>query len=245
MGAKVFLALASWLVANAARAEDMPDGFVHLRAVAPEIAEDIRYAAAFNFTGQAVPGYESAECILTRSAATALSEVEHHLNRSGYGLVVFDCYRPRRAVLHFVQWAGSDADQALKPVFFPDVEKRELMARGYIASRSAHSRGSTVDVGLRRLSDAAPSPTTEAGRCDGPFERRPRDTSLDLGTSFDCFSPKSAMSSGGIGKGALENRNVLRDAMVRFGFRGYEREWWHYTLAKEPYPKTEFDFVIR
>jgi D-alanyl-D-alanine dipeptidase len=241
------LALATALLAaglSPAQAEPLPPGFVWLRELAPTIPQDIRYATPFNFTGKPVPGYGRAECVLARAAADALIRAEKRLAQQGYGLKLFDCYRPTRAVAAFSDWVKRPGVPELGRIFHPGIAKGELVARGYIAGNSSHSRGSTVDVGLVRAGEAA-SPTPEdAGPCDSPFSTRPRESSLDLGTSFDCFSVKSALGHPGITAEARRNRAILAAAMNAEGFRGYSKEWWHFTLAKEPFPRTPFDFVI-
>jgi D-alanyl-D-alanine dipeptidase len=230
--------------AHAKAGEALPDGFIRLREIAPGIRQDIRYASAFNFTGAAVAGYGRADCVLTQAAGQALIRVEARLGTSGYALKLFDCYRPARAVRAFLAWTQDGKASDLGRIFHPDIAKDMLVARGFIASVSSHSRGSTVDVGLvSRFEPALPTPTG-GSRCDGPLQQRPQETSLDLGTSFDCFSAKSAGRDPSVGPDALRHRRILRDAMKAEGFRGYGREWWHFTLANEPFPKTIFDFAI-
>lgn len=234
------LVLASRLV----NAEPLPASFVRLRDLAPTIAQDIRYATPFNFTGVAVPGYDRGECVLTREAATALIRAEKRLARQGYGLKLFDCYRPARAVAAFNDWVKRPGAADLGRIFHPGIARGDLVAKGYIAGNSSHSRGSTVDVGLISAGEAALPTPTDAGPCDSPLAVRPRESSLDLGTSFDCFSEKSALRHPGVTAEARRNRETLAAAMSAEGFRGYGKEWWHFTLAKEPFPKTPFDFAI-
>jgi D-alanyl-D-alanine dipeptidase len=228
----------------AAADNGLPTGFVRLRAIAPEIAQDIRYATPFNFTGAPVPGYARAECVLTHEAAAALVRVEARLKAQGYGLKLFDCYRPARAVRAFLDWGKAKAPAALASTFHPDVPRGELVSRGFIGAMSSHSRGSTVDVGLIGTGEPALPTPSEGGRCDGAFAQRPAESSLDLGTSFDCFSEKSAGAYPDLGAEVRRHRDALREAMRHEGFRGYGKEWWHFTLAKEPFPKTLFDFPI-
>ena len=226
-------------------ADDLPDAFVRLRDAAPYIRQDIRYAGRFNFLGEVAPGYDRAECILTKKAAEALIGVERRLNEQGLALKVYDCYRPTTAVDYFDSWVGAGPESRLKHVFYPQVERGDLIALGYIASRSGHSRGSTVDVGLVRLADAQFPTPDDAGACDGPMDSRPRESSLDMGTSFDCFSARSAFSASDVSAEAHANRTKLRSAMAQYGFNPYEPEWWHFTLNAEPYPETYFDFPVR
>ena len=233
--------LAAPLVAGAT---EPPQGFVRLRSLAPSIQQDIRYATAFNFTAKIVPGYTAAECVLTRKAAEALHRAESKLNETGYGLKVFDCYRPVRAVRSFERWMDGTSGDQYAGVFYPTLDRKNLAALGYIAKKSSHSRGSTVDIGLVKTAEPPlPTPST-TGRCDGPFRDRPHESSLDLGTSFDCFSALSALANGRAGPTARTNRNLLRAAMLAAGFKGYAREWWHFTLVDEPFPNTEFDFEV-
>lgn len=231
------------LIASA-QAEPLPPGFVRLRELAPAIRQDIRYATPFNFTGAAVAGYGGAECVLTHQAAAALIRVEARLARQGHGLKLFDCYRPARAVLAFNNWVKDRSGRELGRIFHPGIARADLVARGFIAANSSHSRGSTVDAGLVRA-DEPPLPTPgEAGACDGPFAARPAESSLDLGTSFDCFSGKSALAFPQLAPAARRNRDILAAAMKAEGFRGYGKEWWHFTLAKEPFSQTAFDFPV-
>ncbi len=185
---------------------------------------DARYFGHNNFVGRRIDGYEAPLCLLTRQAARALGAVQRDLAARGLGLKVFDCYRPVRAVAHFVRWARDPRDQARKHEFYPEVEKRDLFRAGYISSRSGHSRGSTVDLTLVRLTDG---------------------TELEMGSPFDFFGAISGRGHRGIPPEARENRAILASAMRRRGFVGYEKEWWHFTLANEPYPRSYFDFPVR
>ncbi|WID99041.1 M15 family metallopeptidase [Bosea vestrisii] len=243
---RIVVALASTglLAWEACAADALPAGFVRLRELAPAIAQDMRYATPFNFTGAAVPGYGRSECVLTRAAADALIRAEKRLTGQGYGLKLFDCYRPARAVAAFTDWVKQPGGQDLGRIFHPGIARGDLVAKGYIVGNSSHSRGSTVDVGLVHAGGAASPTPVDAGPCDGPFSTRPRESSVDLGTSFDCFSEKSALGHSGITAEARRNRATLAAAMSAEGFRGYSKEWWHFTLAKEPFPKTPFDFVV-
>lgn len=240
----VRLALVAFSPLPATALENPPPGFVRLREIAPGIAQDIRYATPFNFTAAPVAGYGRAECVLTRAAGEALARVEARLRPRGYGLKLFDCYRPARAVAAFMIWGKDRAAADLRGIFHPDVAKADLVARGFIAAMSSHSRGSTVDVGLIGLGAPALPTPAKGGRCDGPFSQRPAESDLDLGTSFDCFSERSAGAYRGVGADALSHREILRDAMKAEGFAGYSKEWWHFTLAGEPFPRTIFDFPI-
>ena len=244
IGKRVLAAALLAFASYPANAEPLPAGFVRLRELAPTIVQDIRYATPFNFTGAVVPGYGRGECVLTRAAADAVIRVEKRLARQGYGLKLFDCYRPARAVATFNDWVKRPGAADLDRIFHPGIARGDLVAKDYIAGNSSHSRGSTVDVGLVRAGEAALLTPADAGPCDGSLAIRPRESSLDLGTSFDCFSEKSALRHPGVTAEARRNRETLAAAMSAEGFRGYGKEWWHFTLAKEPFPKTPFDFAI-
>lgn len=206
------------------RIERRPDTFVDAASIAPGLIVKMRYATAHNFVGAPIDGYENPICYLTRPAAAALALVVKDLEARGLTLKAYDCYRPQRAVAHFVRWARNLADQGMKDEFYPHVDKRTLFRDGYIASHSGHSRGSTIDLTLARSGNGEP---------------------LDMGTPFDFFSPRSWPSSRGVGAEAQRNRMLLAQAMERRGFRPYDKEWWHFTLRHEPYPQTYFDFPVR
>jgi D-alanyl-D-alanine dipeptidase len=213
------------LVTHAAQAQaPLPPGFVDAGAVVDGLVVDMRYFGDKNFVGERIDGYERARCVLSAPAASALVTVQRDLAARGLGLKVFDCYRPQRAVAHFVRWAQRIDDVKRKREFYPDVDKRDLFKEGYIAERSGHSRGSTVDLTLVRRAD---------GR------------ELDLGSPFDFFSPKSWPSDMTVGAQAQANRALLAAAMTRAVFRPYDKEWWHFTLVDEPFPDTYFDFPVR
>jgi len=201
--------------------------FVDVRSLDPSIAADMRYAGGENFVGEPIDGYEAPKCLLSRVAAEALVEVQSILRDDGFGLLVFDCYRPQRGVDHFVRWAKDTTDLRTKAEYYPNVRKSRLFEDGYIASRSGHSRASTVDLTMLR--------------------RRPDDSveALDMGTPFDFFDPRSHTESPDITPEQRANRLRLRDAMQEGGFRNYSAEWWHYTMRDEPYPDEYFDRPIR
>jgi D-alanyl-D-alanine dipeptidase len=213
------------LLASSAQAEmAVRAGFVDAAGVVAGLAVDMRYFGEDNFVGARIDGYERPRCLLTRRAAAALAAVQADLSAAGLGLKVFDCYRPRRAVAHFLRWARDLSDQKRKADFYPDIDKSQLFRLGYIAARSGHSRGSTVDLTLVRRAD---------GR------------ELNMGTRFDFFGRQSWPSDRSVGEEARANRAQLAASMRRRGFLAYFKEWWHFTLAHEPYPSTHFDFVVR
>lgn len=205
-------------------AAELPSGFVYLDEVDRSIATEARYATANNFVGRPVDGYELERIILTRRAAEALRRVQSDLARQGYGLKVFDAYRPQRAVNHFVRWTRDSGDTKTKNEYYPEIRKSLLLRRGYIAGRSGHSRGSTVDLTLVVLDSG---------------------DEVDMGTPFDFFGTESAHSSRAVTPGHQANRRLLREAMSKRGFDSYHREWWHYTLRNEPFPGQYFDFPVR
>jgi zinc D-Ala-D-Ala dipeptidase len=223
-----------------------PAGFVYLRDVDGTIPQDIRYAGVHNFTGRPVTGYDAAECVLTKAAALALKGAQQALAARGLSLLVWDCYRPLRAVTAFMQWIAA-GDARMKAEFYPATEKRDLVPRGYVATRSAHSRGSTVDVGLAPAGIGhvpAWDPAQPLQPCTAPKGVRFEDGTVDLGTGFDCFDERARFAHSGVGATARSNRALLREIMVRHGFRPYEGEWWHFRLGAEPYPHGAFDFAI-
>ena len=216
-------ALIAACCAHAALAQERPAAFVDVATVVPGLVVDMRYAGAHNFVGRPLDGYAAPRCLLTKPAADALAQVARDLKPRGLVIKVFDCYRPVRAVANFIRWARDLRDQAAKAEFYPDVDKRTLFRDGYIASRSGHSRGSTLDLTLAQADGAE----------------------LDMGTHFDFFSPKSWPADPTVTPTQHANRMLLAAAMARRGFRPYDREWWHFTLRGEPFPQTYFDFVVQ
>ncbi len=200
-----------------------PSGFVLLADQVPQIVQEIRYYSTYNFIGDRIEGYEEPCALLTREAARALRAVSGELIVQGYRLKVFDAYRPACAVRSFVLWGLEDRDIRMKEYFYPELEKQELFARGYIASRSSHCRGSTVDLTLLDM---------KSGK------------EVDMGGPFDLFSEISHPDYRGITEEQFANRMILRDAMLRGGFLPFDCEWWHFTLAEEPYPDTYFEFPV-
>jgi len=240
------IAMASVFAVSPAQSETpLPDGFVHLRTVAPDILQDMRYAGTHNFVGRPIEGYDAAECILSRSAAEALARAQVEFLARGLTIQVFDCYRPARAVGDFVQWAEALDDVAMKAEFYPRVDKSELFDRGYIAFKSGHSRGSTVDLTLRPVSASTlPQWSTDGPLVDCVAPDRYQDGSLDFGTGYDCFDIKAHHGAAGISPEATRNREVLASVLGEHGFAPYQEEWWHYTLKDEPFAETYFEFPI-
>ncbi|HUY10696.1 MAG TPA: M15 family metallopeptidase [Candidatus Dormibacteraeota bacterium] len=194
----------------------LPSGFVYLANVVPQIREDIRYAGTHNFTGARVPGYDAPACILTLRAAHALEQAERRLLAHYLTLRVYDCYRPQAAVDAFVRWSKRAGDPQSKAEYYPNVHKDQLFAEGYIAAKSAHSRGSTVDLTI-----------------DG----------LEMGTPFDYFDALAHVDAP-VPTQARANRMLLSEVMERAGFKPYPEEWWHFSLIEEPFPDRYFNFPV-
>jgi zinc D-Ala-D-Ala dipeptidase len=228
--------------------EHRPEDFVELKSVAPSIIVDIRYSGSHNFVGRPIPGYDADKCLLTRPAAEAVANVQHQLTAFGLSLLVYDCYRPQRAVDYFVKWAAGSSDNSMKNEFYPHLKKDDLFKDGYIASPSSHSRGSTLDltiVPMPRSNIEVYAPGDPLTACDEQVASRFRDGSLDMGTGYDCFDPKAHLTASGLTSQQRVNRMLLATLMGQAGFAGYQNEWWHFTLRNEPYPNTYFDFPIR
>jgi zinc D-Ala-D-Ala dipeptidase len=240
--------LAVLLALAAPAPADRPSGFVELDRVDPTILHDMRYAARYNFVGRRIDGYRDPVCILHRRAARALERAQAELRPRGYSLKVYDCYRPQRAVDQFARWAAKPADDKMKREFYPHVDKSQLFDRGYIAHRSGHSRGSTVDLTLVRL-PPKPQPRWTRKRfglvlCYAPRARRYPDNSVSMGTAYDCFDPRAHTLDPRISSRPRRNRRLLKRTLERAGFEDYANEWWHFTLANERYPGTYFDFPV-
>ncbi len=221
----LWLALAA-PVSLAQTTAPLPGGFVYLDRVIPEIVIDLKYYGTHNFVGERIDGYLQPRCILTKEAAAALKKVQEELKPFGLGLKVFDAYRPQRAVDHFVRWAENKADVRMKDEFYPRVPKDKLFTEGYIAARSSHSRGSTVDLTI------LPLPPEEGKE-------------LDMGKGFDFFGPESWPQHRALPPSQRALRMLLHVLMKKHGFASYEQEWWHFTLKNEPFPDTYFNFPVQ
>lgn len=200
----------------------LPEGFVYVKDVIPAVQEDIRYAGSHNFVGCPVDGYFAPRAVLRREAALALKAAAEAFAKKGYGLLIYDAYRPQRAVDHFVRWAQDESDTKMKAEFYPTLEKSELFPKGYIAVRSGHSRGLTVDLTL----------TDAQGK------------EIDMGGEFDWFSKISSHDYADLTPQQKENRRLLRRGMEAAGFGAYSEEWWHYTLQNAPATQEYYDFPI-
>lgn len=198
-------------------------GFVEIADVVPDVILEIRYYSTFNFIGDRIDGYLKPTAFLTKEAAAALKRASDEFVKQGYRLKIYDAYRPQMAVDHFVRWAKDIEDQRMKKVFYPKVSKAKLFDLGFIAEHSGHSRGSTVDLTLFDM----------ARGCD-----------VDMGGPFDYFGNISHFENADLTDEQRANRCLLRDVMTYAGFIPYEKEWWHFTLADEPYPDTYFAFPV-
>lgn len=202
----------------------LPEGFVYLDDIDNSIKTELRYFTNNNFIGKKIDGYNNSCLIVTKKTAEALKEVQRILMGKGMSLKIFDAYRPQQAVDHFVKWAKDINDTLMKKEYYPNVPKSELFKRGYIASKSGHTRGSTVDLTIVDLTN---------------------NKELDMGSPYDYFGEESHPFYKNITKKQKENRLYLREVMLLCGFVPYENEWWHFTLNNEPFPKTYFNFPIQ
>ncbi|MBQ7586205.1 MAG: M15 family metallopeptidase [Desulfovibrionaceae bacterium] len=198
--------------------------FVLLTDVVPDAILEIRYYSTYNFVGDRIAGYEEPLALLTKEAALALKQVSDDLKAKGYRLKIFDAYRPQMAVNHFMEWAKDLKDTRMKSYFYPELDKSVLFAQGYIAEKSGHSRGSTVDLTLFDM---------KTGK------------EVDMGGTFDYFGLRSHPDFKNLTKEQYEARMILREAMLSHGFKPLAEEWWHFTLKNEPYPHTYFTFPVK
>ena len=208
--------------AQKSNSPDDSTGFVVLSDVVPDIIQEIRYYSTYNFVGERINGYEQPCALMTREAAEALKKVSDEVKQMGYRLKIYDAYRPQMAVDHFVRWAEKISDTRMKQYFYPEVDKTKLFDEGYIDAKSGHSRGSTVDLTLFDM---------KTGK------------EVDMGGTFDYFGEKSHPDYKKITKQQYKNRMILRNAMIKHGFKPLDTEWWHFTLKDEPYPDTYFTFT--
>ncbi|TXE16682.1 M15 family metallopeptidase [Psychroserpens burtonensis] len=201
----------------------LPDGFVYVKDIIPDLNVQLRYFSTHNFVGDTIAGYKGNRLILTKQSAEALKKVQNDLQDQNLCLMVYDGYRPQRAVNHFSRWANDLNDTLQKREFYPKVNKRHLFRDGYIASRSGHSRGSTLDL------------TIIDGNTNEP---------IDMGSPYDFFGKESWVDYPDLTKIQLANRQLLQNIMLKHNFRNYPKEWWHFTLRWEPFPETFFDFEV-
>ena len=219
----ILLCIALGFAFSVQEKETLPDGFIYVKEIIPDIDVELRYFSSHNFVGDTITGYKSNTLILTKEAAEALKKVEDELQQQNLCLRVYDAYRPQRAVNHFMRWAKDLNDTINKQEFYPDVEKRHLFREEYIATRSGHSRGSTIDL------------TIIDGNTNEP---------LDMGSPYDFFGKESWVAHPDLNSTQRANRDLLQKVMLKHNFRNYPKEWWHFTLRWEPFPKTYFDFEV-
>ena len=198
-------------------------GFVNISEAVPDAILEIRYYSTYNFVGDRIDGYEEPMAFITKEAAMKLKEASDELVSKGYRLKIYDAYRPQSAVTHFVRWAKDTNDTRMKDFFYPELQKDQLFPQGYIAEHSGHSRGSTVDLTL--------------------FDMK-TEKDVDMGGTFDYFGQESHPDYKNITEEQYANRMLLREVMLRHGFKPLDEEWWHFTLANEPYPDTYFTFPV-
>lgn len=198
-------------------------GFVMVADVVPDVIQEIRYYTTYNFVGERIDGYDAPVALMTKEAAQALKDASDKFREDGYSIVIYDTYRPQEAVSHFERWAKDLDDTKMKKYFYPEKDKSVLFKEGYIASKSGHSRGSTIDMSLVNMTTGE---------------------EIDVGSHFDYFGEISHHNSDKVTKTQYHNRQYIKRIMEASGFNSYAEEWWHYTLANEPYPDTYFDFPV-
>ena len=221
--AAAFLLLSCGKAAEVSPTDDRSD-FVLLTDAVPDAILEIRYYGTYNFVGTRIDGYEAPIAMLTKKAAKALKAVSDDVMAKGYRLKIYDAYRPQKAVDHFVRWAADVADTTMKYCFYPNLDKSVLFEQDYIMAKSGHTRGSTVDLTLFDMATGK---------------------ELDMGGTFDWFGEESHPDYRGITDEQYAHRMILRTAMLSHGFKPLDSEWWHFTLADEPYPDTYFTFPLR
>jgi len=219
----LYLVFTALVVFSFKQKQDLPEGFVYAKTVIPDLDVELRYYTSNNFVGDTIDGYKSNRLIITEGTAEKLKLVQDELQQQNLCLKVYDGYRPQRAVNHFIRWARDLNDTINKQEYYPNVNKRNLFKAGYIASRSGHSRGSTLDLTIIDGNTGIP---------------------LDMGSPFDFFGEQSAVDYDGITDTQKANRQLLKTVMLKHNFRNYPTEWWHFTLRWEPFPKTYFDFEV-
>jgi|TARA_B110000090_G_scaffold53991_1_gene61716 D-alanyl-D-alanine dipeptidase len=220
---KSFIIFFTVLISSQISSQTLPKGFSYVSEIDATIKKELRYGTSNNFIGKPIDGYLKDSLIISKPAAKALKEIQTKLMLSGLSLKIFDAYRPQQAVDHFVRWAKVMNDTLMKQLYYPDVQKSELFTLGFIASKSGHTRGSTVDLSIVDVKT---------------------NKELDMGSSYDFFGEKSHPFYKKITEAQMKNRMLLRTIMIKNGFIPYDNEWWHFTLKDEPYPTTYFNFLI-
>ena len=220
---KSFIIIFTVLISSQISSQTLPKGFSYVSEIDATIKKELRYATSNNFIGKPIDGYLKDSLIISTPAAKALKKIQTKLILSGLSLKIFDAYRPQQAVDHFVRWAKVMNDTLMKQLYYPDVQKSELFTLGFIASKSGHTRGSTVDLSIVDVKT---------------------NKEVDMGSSYDFFGEKSHPFYKKITEAQMKNRMLLRTIMIKNGFIPYDNEWWHFTLKDEPYPTTYFNFLI-
>lgn len=220
---KSFIIIFTVLISSQISSQTLPKGFSYVSEIDATIKKELRYGTSNNFIGKPIDGYLKDSLIISTPAAKALREIQTKLMLSGLSLKIFDAYRPQQAVDHFVRWAKVMNDTLMKQFYYPDVQKSELFTLGFIASKSGHTRGSTVDLSIVDVKT---------------------NKELDMGSSYDFFGEESHPFYKKITEAQMKNRMLLRTIMIKNGFIPYDNEWWHFTLKDEPYPTTYFNFLI-
>jgi len=242
------MVLSSLFFATNALAE-LPNGFVYVSDIDPTIIQCLRYYTNENFIGAPIDGYKGKRAILSREAAEALAKVQKELLAEGYSLVIYDSYRPQKAVDHFVRWGKDINESKMKEKYYPRIDKAHVFTTGYVAEKSGHSRGSTVDLTIipkdKQLKSIEEITASKRQLKDGFNVVFLDDATVDMGSSFDLFDIASHHNSPVIAAEPTKLRNYLRGKMEKYGFEAYPQEWWHYTLKNEPYPTTYFDFDVQ
>jgi D-alanyl-D-alanine dipeptidase len=196
--------------------------FVDISTIIPDIILEIRYYSTYNFVGERISGYKEPIALMTKEAAKALKKVNEYLKEKGYLIKIYDSYRPQRAVDHFVNWTKNN-DTKMKKYFYPDLEKKDIIPKDYVASKSGHSKGSTIDLTLFDMN---------------------KGKEIDMGSTFDFFGEISHPNYTNITNEQKKNRQFLIDSMKQFDFEVIETEWWHFYLKNQPFPNTYFDFDV-
>ena len=220
---KSFIIIFTVLISSQISSQTLPKGFSYVSEIDATIKKELRYGTSNNFIGKPIDGYLKDSLIISTPAAKALKKIQTKLMLSGLSLKIFDAYRPQQAVDHFVRWAKVMNDTLMKQLYYPDVQKSELFTLGFIASKSGHTRGSTVDLSIVDVKT---------------------NKEVDMGSSYDFFGEKSHPFYKKITEAQMKNRMLLRTIMIKNGFIPYDNEWWHFTLKDEPYPTTYFNFLI-
>ena len=224
----------------------LPNGFAYLSDIAPDVEQDMRYATYNNFVGRPINGYIAGKCILTKQAALALKRAQKIARKQGYRLKVYDCYRPQRAVNDFYQWSNQKQTVSIDPHYYPRVNKSSLFKKGYIARYSGHTRGSAVDLTLTPIkSDQSTRQHKTTERCYASTVDYLNDNSINMGTRYDCLDPSAHFRYQKQSKEQFSNRKKLRKIMSQVGFKPYYKEWWHFSLREEPFPRRYFNFLVK